>query len=190
MKYAIALVFLATGLQAQSSRPVQVIVSGGMSVPTGGFADVHELGVHADVSLLVNALGPALRLRPELSYTRFKLKDLQSAFAQTRGGVYEAGDVSRLLGGFANIEMTLGSGGIQPFLLAGVGAVQLRTDATGTPESFSDVKASLNFGAGVRFRLGGIGGFVEARLSNIPSDAVETSFKEARFIPVTFGLVF
>ncbi|MGQ0765344.1 MAG: hypothetical protein ACT4OZ_06730 [Gemmatimonadota bacterium] len=190
MRYALALLFLASGLQAQSSRPIQLIVSGGMSVPTGGFSDVHELGVHADVSLLVNALGQSLRLRPELSYTRFKLKDLQSPSALVRGGAYEAGDVSRLLGGFANLEIPLGSGGFQPFLLAGVGAVQLKTDATGTPESFSDVKASLNFGAGLRFRLGGIGGFVEARLNNIPSDQVETSFKEARFIPITFGLVF
>jgi opacity protein-like surface antigen len=169
---------------------VRLIVSGGMSVPTGGFSDVHELGVHGDVSLLLNVLGQSLQLRPEVSFTRFKLKDLSSGLGAA-AGPYD-GDVSSILGGFANLEFPLGQGSFQPFVLAGIGAVNLKTDATaaGQTEPFSGMKASLNFGAGVRFKLGGIAGFFEGRLNNVPSDEVKTTFKEARYIPVTFGLVF
>jgi opacity protein-like surface antigen len=194
MRFALLPVFLvAMGADAQmSSRPIQLVVSGGMSVPTGGFSDAHELGVHADVSLLVNAFGQSLRLRPELSYTRFKLKDLQGLGLGAATVAAGESDVSTLLGGFANLELPLGHGNFQPFLLAGVGAVKLKTDATagGQTEAFSDIEASLNFGAGIRFKLGSIGGFIEGRLNNVPSDAVKTTFKEARYIPVTFGLVF
>lgn len=190
MKLAMALmVAVALPMEAQqSTRPVQVIVSGGMSLPTGKFKELHDTGIHADVSLLLSGIVQSLKLRPELSFSRFKLKDLQSLGAASSSAY--GSDYSSLLGGFANIEIPLGRGGFQPFVLAGVGAVQLKTDATAQPESFSEVKASLNFGAGFRFKLGAIAGFFEGRLNNVPSDAVKTTFKEARYIPVTFGLVF
>lgn len=190
------------GQARTSSRPVQVVVSGGLQVPTGEFADYHDLGVHADVSVSLSVGG--LRFRPELSYSRFGLKDLGSllgsalgAHASVLGSVAGASRaagaddaLSTLLGGFANLELPLGSGRVQPFLLAGVGAMNLSTDATSSATSISKVKASVNLGAGLRFRLGGIGGLIEARLNNVPAGEAGAYFKDVRTIPVTFGLVF
>ncbi len=65
---------LAHAQPGGSTRPVTVIVSGGASVPTGGFKDYNDLGVHGDVSLLVRFAGQAIRLRPEFSYARFSVK--------------------------------------------------------------------------------------------------------------------
>jgi opacity protein-like surface antigen len=194
----LAALLLSSALGAQaSSRPLQLVVSGGLSVPTGDFGDSHDLGLHADVAVLINALG-SLRLRPELSYSRFKIKEALQGLGSLAMGARSLSassasygeDVSTLLGGFANVEFGLGSGAITPFLLAGVGAVSLESGATLTAESVKETKVSVNLGAGIRFGLGPIRGFVEGRLNNVPSDKVKTTFKEARSIPLTFGLVF
>lgn len=181
-----------------STRPVQLVVSGGLQVPTGSFADFHDAGVHADVSLLITALG--LRLRPEMSFSRFNIKEAfnlptLSSRMGGAGGASAQRDaytdaLSTMLSGFANIELPLGSGGFQPFLLGGVGAVRLASDATVDALSVSDIQASLNVGAGIRFRLGGVSGLIEARLNNVPGADTRAFFKDVRTVPVTFGLVF
>lgn len=182
--------------QMASARPVQLIVSGGLSVPTGGFADVHDMGVHADASLLINALGGSFRLRPELTYSRFGVKDLGSilgtAFQDRRAGglAAESDAISSLLGGLANIEIALGPAGLQPFVLAGVGAIKFKSDITDGVSSIDETKTMLNFGAGLRFRMGAIGGLIEARFNNVPAGDTQTYFKNVKTIPVTFGLVF
>ena len=195
---AIACLATVAGAQAASPRPVQLVVSGGVQVPTGGFGDWHELGTHVDASLLINALG-SVRLRPELTYARFKVKEtLDMLAAQRLAGQGGAGAargpysdaLSSFVAGIANLEVPLGPPGLQPFLLAGVGAVQLKSDATTTAEALSEVKATLNVGAGLRFRLGRIGGLIEARFNNVPAGDTRAFFRDVRTVPVTFGLVF
>lgn len=186
-------------LHAQfAERPVRLVVSGGLQLPTGSFADFHDMGAHADVSVLLNVGG--FRLRPELSYSRFSLKDafelpaLLGASGNGAAGAYRQGAyddaVSSLLGGFANIELPLGRRAFQPFLLGGVGAVQVNTDATSAAEAVKDLKASVNLGAGLRFRMGPISGLIEARVNNVPAGDTKAFFKDVRTVPVTFGLVF
>lgn len=195
---AVACLLCGTPASAQmaSTRPVQLVVSGGVSVPTGGFADVHDMGVHADASLLINALGTSLRLRPELTYSRFGVKALGSLLGTTlqdrRAGGMAAGSdaVSSLLGGLANIEIALGPAGLQPFVLAGVGAIKFKSDISDGVSSIDETKTMLNLGAGVRFRMGAIGGLIEARFNNVPAGDTQTYFKSVKTIPVTFGLVF
>lgn len=193
---AVAYLLYGTTASAQmaSARPVQLVVSGGVSVPTGGFADVHDMGVHADASLLINALGGSLRLRPELTYSRFGVKDLLFGTPlqdQGAGGLAAGSDaVSSLLGGLANIEIALGPTGFQPFVLAGVGAIKFTSDISDGVSSIDETKTMLNLGAGVRFRMGAIGGLIEARFNNVPAGDTQTYFRSVKTIPVTFGLVF
>ena len=184
--------------QMATTRPVQLIVSGGVSVPTGGFSDSHDMGVHADASLLINALGRSLRLRPEMTYARFGVKELGAllgganmhgaAGGRARDAASDA--VSSLIGGFANIEIPLGPAGFQPFLLAGIGAIKFKSDISDGVSSVDATKTSLNLGGGVRFKLGPIGGLIEARFNNVPASDTEAFFKDMKMIPVTFGLVF
>ncbi|MBL8982310.1 MAG: outer membrane beta-barrel protein [Gemmatimonadetes bacterium] len=195
----LALTFLPVPLLAQvAERPIRLVVSGGLQLPTGSFADYHDYGVHADVGLQLNAGG--LRLRPELSYSRFgfkELTDIIDGLGGAPGGAARgvrrdaySDAVTTLLGGFANIELPLGNGRVQPFVLGGVGAVKVESDPTTATASFSDMNASLNLGVGLRLRLGGISGLIEARFNNVPFGDTQTYLKDLRTIPVTFGLVF
>lgn len=193
------LLLLPLPLAAQSAeRPIRLVVSGGMQLPTGSFADYHDFGVQANAGVQLNVGG--LRLRPELSYSRFGFKELSEVLTGLAGAPGGASTgarrdaysdaVTTLLGGFANLELPFGSGRVQPFVLAGVGAVKVASDATASTVFFSDVNASLNVGAGFRLRLGGISGLIEARLNNVPTGDPRAFFKDLRTIPVTFGFVF
>ena len=204
--YLLALALIGSGSLSQAqvpvaTRPIQLVVSGGLQLPTGGFGDFHQMGAHADASLVINAFG-GMRLRPELSYARFKVKEALTALSSRTSALGAAGGaagaradlttdaVSSLMGGFANIELPLGPAGFQPFVLAGLGAVSVKTDASTAAEALSEVKASVNLGAGIRFRLGKLGGLIEARMNNVPTNDTKAYFKGVRTIPVTFGLVF
>ncbi len=54
----------------------------------------------------------------------------------------------------------------------------------------SGVQWAFNAGAGLRFRLGPLGGGLEARLREIPVDQTKTFFKNVVSVPVSFSLVF
>lgn len=223
---------LAAGRPDRASpRAVRLVIAGGMTVPTGGFANYHDLGVQASGSLLLRLLGQRLRLRPEVIYNRFDVVeakvralvprlDLAQAQAQAhasrRAGASRGdglagrrasalvsadpklpdltkmrdGAISSLLGTFANIEIPLGPDGFQPYLIGGVGAVAFRTDVTTVNEAIDGVQWALNAGAGIRFRLGPIGGGLEARFREIPVDGARTFFDHVTAIPISFSLIF
>lgn len=82
-----------------------------------------------------------------------------------------------------NIELPV-AGGL--YLLAGGGLLSL--DLAGADASSS--KFAFDAGAGFRFALGGIRGFVEARVGAASYEQGKFGFSKAQFIPVTFGVVF
>ena len=204
-----------------SSRPIRLVVSGGLSVPTGGFSDYHDLGTQASASLLIRLLGQKVRLRPEVMYTRFdvvqqKVRDLVDNL-QVQPGMVAArmagpplsvgqarvagpklpdltkmrdGAISSILGTFANVELPLGPGGFQPYIIGGIGAVAFRTDVTTVNEAIDGVQWAYNAGVGLRFKLGTLGGGFEARLRQIPVDGAKTFFQNVSTVPVSFSLVF
>lgn len=194
---------LAQGM-AGSSRPISLVVSGGATVPTGAFKDYNDLGVHADVSVIVRLMGLGIRLRPEISYGRFSLKnDYQPPALQVSPGVATfarstsavgatsryggTADASTLLGLLGNVELPLAAG---LYVLVGVGGTNIKSGASVTAEDVSLTALSYNGGAGFRFHLGGVSGFVEGRVSSLSLDKGKALFKEVRTIPVTFGIVF
>lgn len=206
----IALVGTSSAAQnASTSRPIAVVVSGGATVPMSGFKDYNDLGVHADVSLLVRLAGQSFRLRPEFTYGRFSLKDpspslsLTAHTASNAGGSgavasmlasnvipgYGAGtgDASTLLGLLGNVELPLSSGF---YVIVGVGATNVRSGATTATDDVSLTGLTYNGGAGLRFHLGAISGFVEGRLKSISVEKGRALFSDVRTLPVTFGLVF
>ena len=195
---ALASLLVAAPLSAQggvfSHRPISIIVSGGATVPTGSFKDYHDLGIHGDVSLLLSLFGAGIRLRPELTYGRFSVKDalhstlgLGGGASQSTRSAYGSADVSTLMGAFGNIEFPL-AGGL--YLLGGVGALGLSSDVTAAAGSISETKLAYNGGAGFRFRMAGISGFIEGRIANLAVDKGKALFKDVKTIPVSFGLAF
>jgi hypothetical protein len=168
-----------------SKRPIRLVVSGGLTLPAGDLKNTHDSGFHYDASLLLNFAGIPLTLRPEISLTRFNVKDLTSHATSGYGG---SGDVTQMLGALGNIELPL-AGGL--YAIAGGGMLNLKTPATGTgAPDLSQSKVTFNAGAGLRFHLGGISGFVEGRMGTASYDAGKFAFSKATFIPISFGLAF
>lgn len=58
-------------VQHTNTRPLRLVFSGGLAVPTGGFANYHELGTHGSASAVLRLFGQKLRLRPEVAYSQF-----------------------------------------------------------------------------------------------------------------------
>ncbi|HEY5545398.1 MAG TPA: hypothetical protein VIK50_05040 [Gemmatimonadaceae bacterium] len=165
-----------------NTRPINLVISGGMTVPAADLADLHDAGLHFDASLLLNIPGFPVALRPEFSLTRFKLKEPVLTGANTD-------DVTQMIAAMGNLELPL-AGGL--YVLAGGGILSLSLPGAastgGTDESAS--KFTFDAGAGFRFALGGARGFVEARIGAASYDQGKFGFSKAQFIPVTFGLVF
>lgn len=165
---------------AGSARPISLVVSGGMTLPAADLGDFHDAGFHVDASLLLNIPGFPLALRPEFSLTRFKLKE--------PAGVQYEDDVTQMIAALGNLELPLGGG---LYVLAGGGILSLSVPAAATGgEEESSSRFTFDAGAGLRFALGTIRGFVEARIGAASYDEGKIGFSKAQFIPFTFGLVF
>jgi hypothetical protein len=177
----------ATAFAQQATRPIRVVVSGGLTLPQGDLKDFHDSGMHADASLLLTFAGFPLTLRPELSITRLKQKvpdyviNMLQASRASSVAAEETSETTQLLGAMGNIEVPLTAG---LYVLGGVGLLNL--DAA----SESETKLTMNAGAGFRFHMGRIDGFVEARLGTASYTAGTFGYTKAQFIPISFGLAF
>lgn len=171
------------------TRPVRVVVSGGLTVPAGDLKDFHDTGFHYDASLLLNFPGLPLTLRPEISLTRLKVKSDELLPGGGGGGYGSSSDVTQLFGALGNVEVPL-AGGL--YVMAGGGLLNLKTadDLAVVGTGSSQSKFTFDAGAGLRFKLGGIAGFVEGRIGTASYDEGTLGFSKAQYIPVTFGLVF
>jgi hypothetical protein len=165
-----------------STRPISLVISGGLTVPSADLGDFHDPGFHYDASLLLNIPGFPITLRPEFSLTRFKLKNPSPVSAPN------ADDVTNMMAFMGNLELPVGGG---LYVLAGGGLLSMTAadGLTGAEEEASK-KFTFDAGAGFRFSLGGARGFVEARIGAASYDEGKVGFSKAQFIPVTFGLVF
>jgi hypothetical protein len=164
-----------------STRPISLVVSGGLTLPAGDLGDFHDAGFHYDASLLINIPGFPLTLRPEFSLTRFKWEGIAPG-----GSVIDGS--TQMIGALGNIEVPLGAG---LYVLGGGGILSLsRESDVSTEGDVSATEFTFDAGAGFRFALGGARGFVEARIGAASYDQGKVGFSKAQFIPVTFGLVF
>lgn len=164
-----------------STRPVSLVISGGLTLPAGDLGDFHDSGFHYDASLLINIPGFPLTLRPEFSLTQFKWESIAPGGSMIDGS-------TQTIAALGNIEVPLGAG---LYVLAGGGILSLSRESD--VSTAGDVSASefmLDAGAGFRFALGSMRGFVEARIGTASYDEGKIGFSKAQFIPLTFGLVF
>ena len=107
------------------------------------------------------------------------------AFTNTFAGIAPADVaafiVAQMLGALGNIELPI-AGGL--YVLGGAGLLQLDSEAQ------SEAKVTFNVGAGARFNLGRIDGFLEARFGTASYTAGTFGYSKTSFIPITFGLTF
>ena len=164
-----------------STRPISLVISGGLTVPIADFADKHDgMGFHYDASLLLNIPGFPIALRPEFSLTQFEWQGFPPG-----GGTIDG--TTQMIAGMANIEVPLGTG---LYALAGGGILSVTRESSASAVDRSATKFMFNVGAGFRIPLGSMRAFIEARFGAASYDQQEIGFGKAQFIPITFGLVF
>ena len=161
---------------------VTVGVGGGVSVPVSDAGDAFKNGFNVKGFARLNV--PKLPVMPrfDLDFSRFNLDEAQVGVPGT----------GQILAGLANLQMSvLGFGPVRPYIIAGLGAYNLKTDTQGlTPSSVSQTHFGVNGGAGVNLHLGMINGFAEGRIDNIFTDSGMIDASKVQFVPVTFGLTF
>jgi len=107
---------------------------------------------------------------------------------KTLEGATEALPSVRTMALTANAAYTLPGVAVRPYVIGGVGMYSSKADVDGA-ESSSDF--GLNGGVGVRFALGGLSTFAEARFHNIfVKDELSGEKANVQFSPITFGIQF
>lgn len=160
---AAALVFMAQPAAAQN--PMSVGISGGLSIPASNISDSHETGWNLSGGLNIGMPASALGFRFEGFYNSFQAKTGSADL--------------RIAGGGVNAFYDLGTGVIRPYVIGGVGAYNQKF--TG---GSSSTDLGINAGGGVKFALGGLTTYVEARLHSVSGDP------QRQFVPIVFGVEF
>ena len=184
---AILVVLLSTPLAASAQvglahRFVTVGVGGGMSVPVSDAGDVFKNGFNVQGFARLNL--PKLPVMPrfDLNFSRFDLDDAQVGVPGT----------GQILAGLANLQISvLPLGPVRPYVVAGLGAYNLKTETEGaTPTTVTDTHFGINGGAGVALHLGMVNGYVEGRVDNMFTEKGMIDTNKIQVVPVTFGLTF
>lgn len=167
-----ALFALPAASRAQSAS---ILVSGGLSVPSGDLSDGANSGYNVNLGLAFGAPLIPVGARIEAGFSSFDFE----------GG----GGSVRIASATANAVLGLGSVGISPYLIGGVGLYNRHFNIDDVGVAPSDkTSAGVNVGGGIRFPLGGISTFLEARYHMmLGSDDDAANFK---FIPISFGVQF
>ncbi len=192
--FLVATSLAAQGMQMQdagATRAIQFGIGGGAIVPrtNARFQEVLT-GATGQAYLLIRiAPGfPALRVGADFARMRF---DDPTTGTQS----VPVGSTRTQLGGIASLRIDLLRGPVRPYVLAGVGAFNIKDviDPTvaAVASSLSSTQVGIDGGAGLSFRLGRISGFVETRLQNIYTQQqglIDTN--SIRNFPITFGVLF
>ena len=171
----------------ESTRAVSFGLGGGVSVPVSDAKDAFKNGFSGQGFVRFNLKG--LQFAPRLDFT-FSSFDLSSAKLATPG----ASGTGQLFAGLANLQVMFNVGPVRPYVIAGVGVYNVKTDVTGVPNTSSstDTRFGVNGGGGVLLKLGhAVSAYIEGRIDNVYTDTggfLNTS--QIQVVPVTFGVVF
>lgn len=169
--------------QLGPKRLVSFGVGGGMSMPVGDASQVFKNGFNAQGFVRLNLPLVPVKPRLDLSYSKFDLDDVQ--LGTTGSG--------KILAGLANVQaFIMPAGPVRPYLLAGLGAYNVKTETEGPGAvSASDTRFGINGGLGVAVSLGGVANaYIEGRVDNVYTQAGLIDTKQVRVVPITFGIVF
>lgn len=156
---------------ASHAQSTSLVVSGGMSMPTGTMGDATQSGYNAAVGLNVGMPLVPLGARFEAGLNGFNFKNNVS-------GNF------RVMSGTANAIFSLGA----PYVIGGIGYYSARQTTTiaGVSSEVTHNNMGLNAGVGMKFPLGMLSPFVEARYHKMLGD----ENKDVHFVPITFGVAF
>ena len=171
--------FLGTGIlslalvaPAQAQARGYVGFGGGVSIPTGNFADGYKTGWLGQVIAGITSPSGMLGGRIDGMYVRHSFDSSVDGSTQ-------------MLGANGDLVVSPGSADakIRPYLLGGIGFFNVKSEV-GSVEGEGETKFAFNVGAGLRFGAGSrMSFFVEGRYVN-----VQTELNSTGFIPIAVGL--
>lgn len=184
----ISLFAVSSSAGAQVPRFWHVGFAGGVSLPVSDAKDALKNGFHGQGFVGFDVPKLPLGLRGAFDYERFDLKGLGSG---TNG-------TGTLMGGMANGLWHFPAGPLKPYITAGLGGFNVKSeiDSSGTSASASKLHFAVNAGAGVELKLGSISGFIEGKIQNIFTEkGLNAGFSSAdkirtQVIPISVGLIF
>lgn len=182
--------FAQVGTRMEEQHMVRIGFGGGVTVPVSDARDAFKDGVNGTGFVLVHLTQGLPALRFAFSYDRFKLKPVSGV--TPAAGEDEAGH-SQILGGTAGIKLHLIPGPVRPFVMAGLGAFNVRqlVNAASGSTTTSQTNFGVDGGAGVEIKIGRIAAFAEGRVQNVYTKSGGLVNKNSiQSIPVTFGLLF
>lgn len=167
----------AAPIAAQAQLRTSLSLAGGLSVPVQTLGDRVDAGYNGAVAVSLGAPLMPIGIRLEAGINGFNGRT---------AGLLTYTD-HRILTATANATVSLGAIGASPYLIGGVGAYQRRFQADAGTSS-ERTSGGYNAGAGVRFPLGTLSTFIEARYHQMLGSAANGT--DYRFVPVTFGVNF
>lgn len=169
-----------------SARMLSFGIGGGVSVPVSNASDAFKTGYNGQGFVRFNL--KALPIQPRIDFT-FSKFDVASAKLAAPG----ASGTGQILAGVANLQYFVMPGPVRPYVVAGLGAYNFKTDLSGIPgaTSKSDTRFGVNGGLGVLVKLGSlVSGYVEGHLDNVFSQKGFVNSSQLQVIPVTVGVVY
>jgi len=147
-------------------------IAAGLAAPVSDLGNVADAGYNLAAHLNLGAPLIPIGVRLEGAYNSFNGKSSLASTSQVH-----------ILSGTVNAQVALGPSGASPYVIGGVGLY--KRSFTNTTTSNGDRTAGgFNLGAGLRFPLGVMSTFVEARYHKILGDV------DTQFVPITFGINF
>lgn len=183
-----AMLFVPVSLWGQSSRPFELGIGGGITFVTGDDRDFYKDGFHlqGSVGLDIPVWGLAARL--DVMYHKLPGKDVSDQTVPGAPDTLFVGDFSTIAGALSALYyLTAAETSVRPYINFGIGLYFSEQDAVKyeQPVSGSSTDFGLVGGLGLRFGLGPLSAFAEARIHNIFGDG-----GSAQIYPLTIGAMF
>lgn len=144
-------------------------ISGGIAAPMDDLGDQADLGYNVAVGLNFGGASLPIGGRIEGSLSGFGLKNVN--------------DDVRILNATANAVVNLGQGSGSPFLIGGLGIYNSKFGGND-----SENAVGVNLGGGLRFPIGGLNAFFEARYHAMLGE--RGAGANLQYIPIVLGIVF
>jgi len=177
---------------AQGAPGFHFGITGSADIPLQDQSDVYKTGWNGGLLFVLNFGDSPFGLRFQATYDELNVKDL-ALFPNASGK-------TQILAGVGDVVIGARHGAVQPYLIGGVGAYDLRFKGQIlSNDLFSDstTRFGWNAGGGLAFPLGGSTRlFIEARYTSISvdsdrfSNSIHTGGTRFTLLPVNVGFIF
>jgi opacity protein-like surface antigen len=175
-----ALLLAASAGALEGQSPLSFSVSGGATVPSGGFADRVNAGYNVGASLGLHIPLFPISVRADGMFNRLEYND---AGGLSGGARYRAvTEYAQIWSGTVNAVVSM-STLLSPYLIGGIGWYRTSEADIGANLSRSENSVGGDIGAGLKLGLAGFGVYAEARYHWIGDPDV-------RIVPISVGVSF